>query len=202
MYSVEEIQENYKSFSNAKIERIAKNDSKGLRKEVLNILKDEIEKRNLDKSLLNWVEAETNILTDGEKELLIYQIENLHCPKCLQKNGKLGGYEINRVISFLIYTDDTTEIKIICKTCGKQEKLYSMLTTLFASWWSKRGILITPYTLIKDSINLFFQKKISNRILNNFLEANNGLIRLRGTGEKALADLIFLHNNKNISKEE
>ena len=48
MYSIEEIRENYKEFSDSKIENIARNESKGLRKEVLGILKDEIEKRNLD----------------------------------------------------------------------------------------------------------------------------------------------------------
>ena len=58
MYSIDEIRKNYKEFSDSKIENIAKNESKGLRKDILGILKGEIEKRNLDKNLISGVEAE------------------------------------------------------------------------------------------------------------------------------------------------
>ena len=61
MYSVKEIRENYKGFSDSEIENIARNESKGLRKEVLGILKQEIEKHLLfgywDKE---WVEEKLN----------------------------------------------------------------------------------------------------------------------------------------------
>ncbi|MCB0455166.1 MAG: hypothetical protein KDC62_07230, partial [Aequorivita sp.] len=95
MYSIDEIRENYKEFSDSKIENIAKKESKGLRKEVLGILKDEIEKRKLDKNLISWVETETKTYSGIERDLLIKKIQNLNCPKCSEKKDRLYGFEIN-----------------------------------------------------------------------------------------------------------
>ncbi len=196
MYSVEEIRENYKDFSDSKIENIARNESKGLRKEILGILKEEIQKRNLDERLITWVEAETNTLTDFEKQTLIRKIENLNCPNCGQKRSKLFGQEFNTIVSVIIWSNDITQNRIICQYCGRNKKLKSMLITLFAGWWSKRGVLNTPYTIIKDTINLlFYRKKINDRIITDFIEQNNGMFRLHGTDDENLFNLISWHNN-------
>jgi len=195
MYSVEEIRENYKGFSDSKIENIARNESKGLRKVVLGILKMEIEKRNLDESLITWVDAETNTLTDFEKQSLIKKIENLKCPNCEQKRSKLIGQEFNTVVSVILWCNDITEKRILCYYCGRNKKFKSFLITGFVGWWSRRGILLTPYTLIKDTINIFFQKKINDRIIEEFIEQNNGLFRLHGAENESLSNLISWHNN-------
>ena len=97
MYSVEEIRENYKGISDSKIENIALNESKGLRKEILGILKEEIKKRNLGESLITWLDAEINTLTDFERLSLIRKIENLKCPNCGQRESKLIGQEFSDV---------------------------------------------------------------------------------------------------------
>jgi len=195
MYSVEEIRENYKEFSDSKIENIARNESKGLRKEILKVLKTEIENRNLDERLITWVDAETKTLTDFEKQSLIKKIENLNCPNCGQKRRKLIGQEFNTIISLILWCNDTTENRILCYYCGRNKKIKSFLITGFAGWWSKRGILLTPYTLIKDTINIFFQKKINDRIIAEFIEQNNGMFRLHGTDNENLSNLIAWHNN-------
>jgi hypothetical protein len=201
MYSVEEIRDNYKGFSDSKIENIARNESKGLRKEVLGILKEEIEKRKLDKRLITWIDAETNTLTDFEKQSLIEKIENLNCPECLQKRSKLIGQEFTTIISVIIWCNEVTENRILCYYCGRNKKFNSYLITGFAGWWSVRGIFLTPYTLIKDTINLFYKKKINDRIIAAFLEQNNGLFRLHGTEDENLFNLISWHNTDYEIKE-
>ncbi|UAB82326.1 hypothetical protein INR76_06080 [Marixanthomonas sp. SCSIO 43207] len=195
MYSVEEIRENYKGFSDSKIENIARNESKGLRKEVLGILKEEIEKRNLDERLITWVDAETNTLTDFEKQSLIRNIENLKCPNCGLKETKLIGQEFNTIVSIILLCNETTENRILCSNCGRNKKIKSFVINLLAGWWSRRGFLLTPYTLIKDTINLFFKKKINDRIIAEFIEQNNGMFRLHGTDDETLFGLISWHNN-------
>jgi len=195
MYSVEEIRKNYEEFSDSKIENIARNESKGLRKEILGILKEEIEKRNLDERLITWVDAETNTLTDFEKQSLIKKIENLNCPNCGQKRSKLSGQEFNTIISLIIWCNNVTENRILCDNCGRNKKIKSFLITSFAGWWSKRGIILTPYTLIKDIINIFYKKKINDRIIKEFIEQNNGMFRLHGTDNENLFNLISWHNN-------
>lgn len=84
----------------------------------------------------------------------------------------------------------------LCSQCGKKKKTTSIVKTLFLGLWSRRGIILTPYTLIKDLINLFFADKISNRIFEEFIEANIGRIRLRGMTENALSSLINNYNKK------
>lgn len=195
MYSIEEIKENYKDFPDSKIENIARNESKGLRKEVLGILKEEIEKRNLDERLITWVNVETNTLTDFEKQSLIRKIENLKCPNCGQKESKLIGQKFNTIVSAIIWCNETTENRIICSNCGRKKKIKSFLINGLAGWWSRRGILLTPYTLIKDTINLFFKKKINDRIIEEFIEQNNGMFRLHGIDDETLFGLILWHNS-------
>ena len=74
MFSVEDIRENYKRFPDAKIENIARNESKGLRKEVLSVLKDEIIRRQLNLSLISWIDAETKSFEGLERKNLIQKI--------------------------------------------------------------------------------------------------------------------------------
>lgn len=196
MYDIEEIRTNYKNFSDEKIIHIAQYESKGLRPEVLEILKNEIIIRNLDLTLITWVEAESEQITDYEKEEIVRIIKYLPCPTCKSTKDGLKGYEINTVISLLISCFDTTETKFLCSKCGKKEKTVSIIKTLFLGLWSRKGIILTPYTLFKDFVNLFFTERISNRIFDEFIETNIGRIILRGMTENALSCLINNYNKK------
>ena len=202
MYSVEEIRENYKGFSDSKIENIAKNESKSLRKEVLAILKDEIEKRNLDKNLISWVETETKTYDGIERDSLIKKIQNLNCPKCAEKKDRLYGFEINQVVSVLLFANDTRNEKILCLSCGKKAKLKAILITFFAGWWSRRGIFLTPCIVIKDSFNFLFINKISDKIINRLIDENTGHFRRKGTENGTLNRLIKRRNEKEILENE
>lgn len=196
MYNIEEIRENYKNFYDEKIIKIARNESKGLRPDVLEVLKNEIIKRKLDLTLITWVEAESKQITDIEKEEIVKTIKNLPCPNCHSTKQELRGYEINTVVSIIIDCIDTTETRFLCSQCGKKKKVTSIIKTLFLGLWSRRGIIITPFTLLKDIINLFLANKISNRIFDEFIEENIGRIRLRGKTDKALTSLVNNFNKK------
>ena len=202
MYSVEEIRENYKEFSDSKIENIAKKESKGLRKEVLGILKDEIEKRKLDKNLISWVETETKTYSGIERDLLIKKIQNLNCPKCSEKKDRLYGFEINQVVSVLLFANDTRNEKILCLSCGKKAKWKAILITFFAGWWSRRGIFLTPWIVIKDTFNFLFINKISDKIINRLIDENTGHFRRKGTENGTLNRLIKRRNEKEILEDE
>jgi|TARA_E500000318_G_scaffold110157_2_gene124895 hypothetical protein len=201
MYSVEEIRENYKGFSDSKIENIAKKESKGLRKEVLGILKEEIEKRNLDKNLISWIETETKTYDGIERDSLIKKIQNLNCPKCSEKKDRLYGFEINQVVSVLLFANDTRNEKILCLSCGKKAKLKAILITFFAGWWSRRGILLTPWIVVKDSFNFLFINKMSDKIINRLIDENTGHFRRKGTENGTLSRLIKRRNEKEIFEE-
>jgi len=195
MISIDEIRNNYKEYSDFDIKKIAINESKSLRKEVLKILTQEIEKRKLDETLITWVKVENDTLSKSEQESLIRKIEELQCPNCGERNNKIGGFEFKRVLSILIFYSSFIESRIMCFDCGKRKKRNSILIILFSGWWSIKGLLFTPFTLIKEILSLSSLEEKSSEILNTFLEKNTGLIRLHGDKSENLTGLINLHNN-------
>lgn len=194
MYSTEEIRENYKKLTDLEIEEIASSEASSLRPEIVPVLKDELIRRNLNPELITWVDAEVNDLCELEKQTLIRKIENLSCPKCGQRFEKLRAYEIQDIVSIIFWSYETKVTRILCPNCGRKAKLNAIVTTAILGWWSKSGILLTPYILIKELVNIFFLDKIHIRILNEFLDAHTAIIRLEGSDEKTLRRLVDLHN--------
>lgn len=193
MYSLDEIKENYRGFSDSKVENIAKNESKGLKKEVLRILKDEIIRRNLNPNLINWVNTEAKSYEGLERQTLLNNIQSQNCTKCNSKT-KLFGFETNTVKSFLIGSSIIKKEFILCRDCGKKKKLNTIGITFLAGWWSGKGFLSTPYYILTDIFNFLFINKISNRILNNFIDRYTGTFRRYGTNSSTITRLINLKN--------
>ena len=202
MYNLKDIEKTYKGFSDSQIEKIAREESKSLRKEVLYILKNEIDKRNLDKTLINWIETETKFYEGLERKELLERIQRLECPKCKQESGKLLGFEINQIIGILIFTARSKKEKVLCRNCGKKEKTYALITTFFLGWWSIHGIIQTPILLIKEAFNFPTSDKISDSILNNFIDKNTGDLRRNGTGSVILTELIRLKNENEFLEDD
>ena len=196
IYNIDEIKKRYQDFSDTKIKRIALNESKQLTPDVREILKKEIQKRNLNDNLIAWIEAENNTFTDFEKQSLIRKIEHLTCPNCNKKRSTLIAWEFTTIVSIIVWHEKTSQNKILCKHCSNSQKIKSFLITGLAGWWSKSGLFFTPYALIKGLINmLFYQRKIHDRIITDFIEQNNGNIRLYGTNDENLFQLISKYNN-------
>ncbi len=202
MIPINEIKITFKEYSDSKIEYIAKHESNELRKEVLPILENEIILRGLDKDLISWFKAETNPFSEMEKASIINKIQHLNCSKCSSKIEKLYGFEINTITAFIFIFRDSSEKKILCRRCGNLEKSKSMFSTFFLGWWSRTGIISTPYTLIKDVINLMlYKEKISNKILNDIVEDNVGVLRIEGCGLEELNNLVLLHNTQYLEEK-
>lgn len=193
MYSLDEIKENYRGFSDSKIENIARNESKGLRKEVLQILKDEIIRRSLNPNLINWVNTEAKSYKGLERHTLLKNIQSQNCPKC-NSNVTLFGFETNTVKSFLIGSSVRKKEFILCKACGKREKFNAIGITFLAGWWSGKGIINTLYYILSDVLNFLFINKISTRILEEFIDRYTGTFRRYGTSSTTITRLINLKN--------
>lgn len=176
MWTVEEIKKNYSKFDDWKIKELALN-PKGLRKEIVPILNEEIKKRNLDIELIKWVNYETKTFEGLEKKNLIENIIKSKCSLCLE-NSNLRGYKFNTIISALVVITDKTENLIICNDCAKSKRLNSMSKTFFLGWWSKRGIISTPFTLISDLIKILRKESESKEIIDEFIENNTGVLRI------------------------
>jgi hypothetical protein len=195
MWSVEEIRNNYKNFDDSKIKELAQN-PKGLRKEIVPILNEEIKKRNLDINLIEWVNYETNTFEGIEKRNLIDKIRKSKCSLCLT-NSKLSGYKFNTLISALIVIKNKTEIQIICSDCAKKKKIKSMTKTFFLGWWSKKGMFSTPLYLIIDLINIFRKEAESKEIIEEFISDNTGLLRKILAKGNDLNEILATFNDSN-----
>jgi len=200
MIPLEDIRKNYEKYDDTTILKIISG-AKGLRKEVVALLNDEITKRNLDTKLIKFVEEETNLYEGVERANLINEIKNSVCTHCNNEN-ELYGYTFNTIISYLIWYNHEQKLQIICSTCAKSFRIKSMLTTLALGWWSRPGLFGTPATLISDLIEIFRKEKYSQRVIDYFIDENTGKIRRMEKGKGMLTALIKKFNQKKAESED
>ena len=193
MYTPEEIAESYKKMDDAELVKFASTQARTLRKDVVKVLKKEIESRNLDASLLSWIDSEAQDFIGLERESLLQKIKGSQCPNC-GVCADLNGYEFTRITSYLIRCVQRKYTLIICSSCGRKEKWTTIGLNFLLGWWSKYGLFITPYTIIKDLLNFFFIKRISSRILEEFIDVNTGYFRRNGTDKKTVSTSIKNYN--------
>lgn len=175
MLTKEEIRESYKNFDDDKILNLARN-PKGLTKEAIPVLIKELENRNLDLKLIDWIKLENNPLNQAEKDSIISHIKNCECSIC-HTNSDLKAYEYHSVISSIIYCNYKLQHLVICSRCAKKIRGINFLKTFFLGWWSSRGFFATITAIVTEFFNLFLVTRINNRILDSILEENNGKFR-------------------------
>jgi hypothetical protein len=200
MITLESIQENYQNYDDKKIVELAMK-PRGLRKDVIPILSNELTKRQLNPKLIKWVNYETNVFEGIERELLKHTITSSYCTEC-GVNTDLKGYHFHTKMSFLVQIVNESVDKIICQECAKKERIKSMTTTFFLGWWSRRGILSTPFVLIDDLSKLLSVKKQSELILNEFIDTHTGVLRIFMEKKSDLTSLIKVFNNGGKTKEQ
>lgn len=193
MWTVEEIRENYRKFDDWKIEELASN-PKGVRKDIVPILNEEIERRNLDIALIKWVNYETNTFEGLERKNLILKIRKSECSIC-NETSKLNGYQFNTIVSALIVETHQRELQIICDDCARSKRLKSMRTTFFFGWWSGDGLFSTPLTLVSDFIRIFRKEAEDKEIMDEFIYNNTGMLRVALEKGYDLNDIIASFNN-------
>jgi hypothetical protein len=194
MNSIEEIIENYKNYSDQKIEYIAKNPT-GLRKEIVPFLVEEIKRRKLNIELIDWVNYESNTFEGLERDNIINLIKYNTCSIC-QIEKDLFGFKFNTIISAIILIEDKTEFKIICNECATPIRIKTMITTLLLGWWSKQGFLSTPFTVISDLYKMLTKESQSDEIIESFIDKNTGNLRMVLDKKKIMKNLLASFNKK------
>ena len=107
-----DIRENYKNFDDWKIEKIASEEAGSLRPEVLDILKTEIKRRNLNLNLIDSVNSQTKKLTASEFNKYCDILKNHPCPKCNSKTQKINATMVGQVVSILIITNYDKSLRV------------------------------------------------------------------------------------------
>lgn len=177
MLTKEELTEAYKNFKDQKILHLAKNDSKSLREEAVAILENEIIKRKLDKKLLDWIKLERNFFNGAELLNLKQIIKNSECNDCGKKFNDIQGFHI-RSISALEFSRNSK--LILCNNCGKKMRKKAYLESATLGFLSLYGIFRVPFYFITELIASFSRNIMSNKIIEEFIFQNTGLIRKHG----------------------
>jgi len=199
----EEIRSSYKSFDDNKILKLAQN-PKGLTKEAIPVLIEEVILRKLDVNLIEWIQLENNPLNQLEKDSILSNIRNCKCTIC-KKNSDLKAYEFHSVISGILFCDDILQHLIICEKCNKKIRRKNFFNTLLLGWWSRKGFVSTISALLTEFFNLFLVKKVNDRILNTLIEENNGKLRLILKSKNPKEEtqyFIEIFNQKNLKRNE
>lgn len=198
MLSVENIKKYYSTLDNQTLLEVSQN-PKGIRKDVVKVLLDELQKRNIGKDLVSFIQDETNSFEGIERENLASEIKNSLCTKC-KFNKDLKGYAFTSLISIIIICFENTNTYIICRQCANKERIKSIAATLFLGWWSPRGLLWTPINLFSELYRIFFEETESKTIINNFIFNNTSKFRQIKKGNGTIENLL-LENNTYIESE-
>ncbi len=192
-----DIRDNYKNFPDWKIEKIASAEAGSLRPEVLDILKAEIKKRNLNLNLIDSVDSQTKELTESEFNEYCEILRNHPCPNCESKTQKINATMVGQVVSMLIMTNYEKSLKVACSDC--LDKMHSKANTKSAllGWW---GIPWGPIQTIRSFIYNSSMKKNNrtekpNGIFASFIVSNVGIMEKAKTEPEKLTELINRTNN-------
>ena len=197
MLTKEELTQAYESFNDQKIVNLAMNESKSLREDAIPILENEIIQRNLDAKLLHWIKLERNFFKGAELQNLKQVIKNSECSECGKKFNNTQGFNIH-YISALDSSFDS-EI-IVCESCGSQLRKKSYLKTATLGFLSFRGIINVPFYFIGELVRSFSRKHRSEKIIENFIFQNTGLIREYGV--ENVHELIAHYNIQQAEQNE
>ena len=192
MLNFENIKEYYRKIDKHSLLELAKN-PKGVRPELVSVLIDTLKERNIGIDYIDSIKLGTNYFLNKERESLFQKIKETECTQCkISKN--VNGYSFRTITSFVLTTNEFYEKKTICKRCALIKELRSFTITLLFGWWSKRGLIWTPITLLCKLGNIFIRKSICRDIINDFIDQNTLTLRRHGTNEKELTSRIKEYN--------
>ncbi len=190
------IRENYKKFTDDKIESLAKSDVRKLRPEVIPILIEEIKSRGLAESLLAGIEAQTKTYKPEELDAYYNFVQNQPCPVCHSRDKNLNALLLTEVLSIILITRTTLHLKIACHGCLEKLANTSNFKTATLGWWGfPIGIIKTISALIANSK---MRKNIisdePNAIFKSFVNEHIGVIETNKREGKGLEQLFTRAN--------
>lgn len=85
---------------------------------------------------------------------LALEFFNGECPRCHRIGKGVDVRRHHRLLSAFVYVEYGTGQSVCCRSCGAKDQLGSLCFTLALGWWSRRGLLQTPYWIGKNVIEL------------------------------------------------
>ena len=191
-YDLKDIAENYSRKTDSELIHIATEKAQGLRPGVLEIIENELKKRNLSLNILEGAKAQNREYSLEEITELSQKLRSLPCPLCGNKTAKLNGTIMHTAKSFVIFSFFRKEPIIGCPDCLDKKNQESIISTALLGWWGiPWGILKTPF-YIYNNIKSKKQNRIAepNETLLSFTLENIGQIETYKEDTEKLKQII------------
>lgn len=191
-YDLKDIAENYARKTDSELIHIATEKAQGLRPGVLEIIENEIKKRNLNPNILEGAKAQNREYSLEEITELSQKLRSLPCPLCGNKTAKLNGTIMHTAKSFIVFSFFRKEPIIGCPDCLDKKNQESIISTALLGWWGiPSGILKTPF-YIYNNIKAKKQNRIAepNETLLSFTFENIGQIETYKDDSEKLKQII------------
>ncbi len=192
------IRGNYARQSDQELIRIISQEAHGLTTEAVQVIKEELAKRNLDAKLTQVVEVQNRNFSGEELDDLARFVETLICPVCHKYTQPLTAAVISQTMSFVIMTQYSNKLHIACPDCLKSECNSSIGITLLLGWW---GFPWGPIRSVQSLVNNFKAYSAINHhgpndYLQGFILANIGLFELHKNSRENIQNILHnLHKN-------
>ena len=150
-YDLKDIAVNYSKKTDSELIHIATEKAQGLRPGVLEIIENEIKKRNLNPNILEGAKAQNREYSLEEIKELSQKLRTLPCPLCGSKTAKLNGTVMHTAKSFILFSTFRKEPIIGCPDCLDKKNQDSITSTALLGWWGiPWGILKTPFYIYNN----------------------------------------------------
>lgn len=163
------VRENYQRLTDDELIRVATQDAAGLTTEAQEVVKEEIERRNLDTNIIKGVAAQNKNYTVQEIDTYCDIVQKLNCPVCQSSSQKLNATLTGEVVSFIFFTQYKKKIKVACPNCLDKASNSALTKTATLGWWGiPWGVIRTP-----QAIALNLKSKRTNHLQghNNYLRS-------------------------------
>jgi hypothetical protein len=163
------VRDRYARMTDEELIQVVSQEAAGLTNEARAVVKEEVEKRQLDPNLIAAIKVQNSSMSIPELDKYCELIRTLKCPVCSSSANKLNGTTASEVMSFVIFTNYSKEIKVACPACLDKTNNNALTKTMALGWWGFPWGLIRSIQAIRN--NLKHKKTNHLQTPNDFLRA-------------------------------
>lgn len=129
------VRDRYQKMSDQELIRILTQDAVGLTPEALEVVREEIKKRNLDPNIAKGVDAQQKSYSVEEIDVYCSLIQQLPCPVAGHSYKKLNATLTVEVMSFIIFTRYKKKIVIGSPEVLDKANNIALTKSVVLGWW-------------------------------------------------------------------
>ena len=148
------VRERYQQMSDDEIVRVLTQDASGLTNEALEVVTEEIRRRNLDPNINRGVAAQQKTYTVGQIDAYCEIIRGLPCPVTGSTSEKLNATLTIDVVSYIFLTQYKKRIVVGSPAALDKANTNSTIRSALFGWWGiPWGLIRTPQAIFQNMKN-------------------------------------------------